>query len=80
MTTSDPKATLVDYLQQAREAIVWKLEGLGEYDARRPLTPTGTGRRTSPGSSAPPAQPGETRPTVHKLRPSRDVDQNKNVF
>lgn len=37
-----PKEILVDYLQQAREAMVWKLEGLSEYDVRRPLTPTGT--------------------------------------
>ncbi|MHC1558333.1 DinB family protein [Actinomycetospora sp. C-140] len=29
-------------LRQAREALLWKLDGLGEYDARRPLTPTGT--------------------------------------
>jgi hypothetical protein len=29
-------------LQQAREAVLWKIDGLGEYDARRPLTPTGT--------------------------------------
>ncbi|WP_193609022.1 DinB family protein [Nocardioides lijunqiniae] len=42
MTIADPKQTLVDYLQQARDAMVWKLEGLGEHDARRPLTPTGT--------------------------------------
>src|SRR5260370_14769859 len=25
-----------------REALVWKVEGLSEYDIRRPLTPTGT--------------------------------------
>ena len=25
-----------------RETLVWKLDGLGEYDIRRPLTPTGT--------------------------------------
>ncbi len=25
-----------------REALLWKLEGLSEYDIRRPLTPTGT--------------------------------------
>jgi uncharacterized damage-inducible protein DinB len=37
-----PKDILVDYLQKAREAMVWKLEGLSEYDVRRPLTPTGT--------------------------------------
>jgi hypothetical protein len=29
-------------LQSAREALVWKLDGLGEYDIRRPLTATGT--------------------------------------
>lgn len=29
-------------LQSARDAIVWKVEGLSEYDARRPMTPTGT--------------------------------------
>ncbi|HEY3558856.1 MAG TPA: DUF664 domain-containing protein, partial [Kribbella sp.] len=36
------KETLHDYLRKAREAIVWKLDGLAEYDVRRPLTPTGT--------------------------------------
>lgn len=30
------------YLRDAREVLVWKLEGLDEYDVRRPLTPTGT--------------------------------------
>ncbi|WP_328768686.1 DinB family protein [Streptomyces sp. NBC_00286] len=38
----DPKADLHFYLQSARDALLWKLEGLSEYDARRPLTPTGT--------------------------------------
>lgn len=38
----DPKADLHFYLQSAREALLWKLEGLSEYDARRPHTPTGT--------------------------------------
>ncbi len=33
---------LHDYLQGARESLVWKLDGLGEYDIRRPMTPTGT--------------------------------------
>lgn len=42
MTQSDPKADLQRYLQAARETLLWKLEGLDEYDARRPLTPTGT--------------------------------------
>jgi hypothetical protein len=39
---SDPKADLRRYLQEARDAVVWKLDGLSEYDARRPLVPTGT--------------------------------------
>lgn len=30
------------YLRNAREAVMWKIEGLPEYDIRRPLTPTGT--------------------------------------
>ena len=38
----DPKADLTRYLRQARDALVWKLEGLSDYDIRRPLTPTGT--------------------------------------
>ncbi|MGW0433461.1 DinB family protein [Micromonospora sp. NPDC003197] len=42
MIDSDPKADLRLYLQAARDALVWKLEGLSEYDIRRPLTPTGT--------------------------------------
>jgi uncharacterized damage-inducible protein DinB len=42
MTVSDPKSDLGRYLQAARDAVLWKLDGLSEYDARRPLTPTGT--------------------------------------
>ncbi|MFJ6835718.1 DinB family protein [Streptomyces sp. NPDC091209] len=42
MTAPDPKADLHRYLQSARDALMWKLEGLSEYDIRRPLTPTGT--------------------------------------
>ena len=38
----DEKALLHGYLNSAREALLWKLEGLSEYDVRRPLTPTGT--------------------------------------
>ena len=38
----DPKADLRRYLQAARDALLWKLAGLSEYDIRRPLTPTGT--------------------------------------
>ncbi len=39
---TDPKDVLRSYLQQARDALLWKLEGLAEYDIRRPLVPTGT--------------------------------------
>ncbi|MFD7877624.1 DinB family protein [Streptomyces sp. NPDC059766] len=42
MTATEPKADLHRYLQSARDALLWKLDGLGEYDIRRPLTPTGT--------------------------------------
>ncbi|MFD5203725.1 DinB family protein [Streptomyces sp. NPDC058375] len=42
MNASDPKDILRRYLQNARDALLWKLEGLSEYDIRRPLTPTGT--------------------------------------
>jgi hypothetical protein len=42
MTSLDVKEDLHDYLRGARETLVWKLDGLGEYDIRRPLTPTGT--------------------------------------
>ncbi len=38
----DDLTTLTTYLQRARDAVLWKLEGLSERDARRPLTPTGT--------------------------------------
>lgn len=40
--TDEPKAVLHRYLQAAREALLWKLSGLSEYEVRRPLTPTGT--------------------------------------
>jgi uncharacterized damage-inducible protein DinB len=42
MSQADFKADLRRYLQVARETVLWKLEGLSEYDARRPMTPTGT--------------------------------------
>jgi uncharacterized damage-inducible protein DinB len=42
MTVDDPKNTLHRYLDVARDALVWKLDGLSEYDMRRPMTPTGT--------------------------------------
>jgi hypothetical protein len=42
MAGSDPKTTLHRYLRTGREAVLWKLDGLSEYDVRRPLVPTGT--------------------------------------
>jgi Protein of unknown function (DUF664) len=42
VTGSDPKADLRRYLQRGREALLWKLDGLSEYDVRRPMVPTGT--------------------------------------
>jgi hypothetical protein len=42
VTGPDPKADLHRYLQTVRDAVLWKLDGLPEYDVRRPLTPTGT--------------------------------------
>lgn len=38
----DPKAELHGYLWAAREALLWKLDALSEYDVRRPMVPTGT--------------------------------------
>ena len=42
MTSLDAKDDLHRYLRSAREALLWKLDGLSEYDVRRPLTATGT--------------------------------------
>lgn len=42
MTVTGEKAILHHYLQRGREAVLWKLDGLSEYDIRRPMTPTGT--------------------------------------
>ncbi|MFF0512115.1 DinB family protein [Streptomyces sp. NPDC004250] len=36
------KRNLHGRLRRDREALLWKLDGLSEYDARRPLTVTGT--------------------------------------
>jgi hypothetical protein len=38
----DQKETLHHYLRVRRDNLLVKLDGLGEYDVRRPLTPTGT--------------------------------------
>ena len=36
------KAVLLRYLQAQRASLLGALDGLGEYDVRRPMTPTGT--------------------------------------
>lgn len=38
----DVKEHLHRYLKVGHDALLWKLEGVSEYDARRPLTATGT--------------------------------------
>ena len=40
--TDSAKEDLQRYLQTGRDALLWKLDGLSEYDMRRPMTPTGT--------------------------------------
>lgn len=40
--TEDFKDILRHYLRTCREAMLWKLDGLSEYDVRRPLVPTAT--------------------------------------
>ena len=42
MAEPEMKADLRRYLQEGREALLWKLDGLSEYDVRRPMVPTGT--------------------------------------
>lgn len=42
MSSARAKDTLRRYLDDARQAMLWKLDGLSEYDARRPLTARGT--------------------------------------
>jgi hypothetical protein len=36
------KNIMRSYLQTARDVVIWKVNGLSEYDARRPLVPSGT--------------------------------------
>lgn len=40
--TEQPADTLRTYLNRSREALLWKLDGLGERAVRLPRTPTGT--------------------------------------
>jgi hypothetical protein len=42
MSATQQKDDLHRYLRTGREALLWKLDGLADYDVRRPLVPTGT--------------------------------------
>jgi len=42
VTDIEQKGVFLRYLDAAREGLLWKLDGLSEYDVRRPLTRTGT--------------------------------------
>lgn len=42
MYTDQRKAILHRYLRLARETMLWKLDGVSDFDVRRALTPTGT--------------------------------------
>ena len=86
MTVTDAKTDLRRYLQDAREALLWKLDGLSEYDIRRPLVPTGTNllglvkhqagvelgvlRRHLRPACARPAGLGRIRPELRHVRPA----------
>jgi hypothetical protein len=39
---SDVKAEMHRYLRESRKCLLSNLDGVGEYDLRRPMTPTGT--------------------------------------
>jgi len=42
VATIDLKSDLIEHLQRLNEAVLGKLDGLSEYDLRRPMTPTAT--------------------------------------
>src|SRR2546425_12519593 len=42
LTTGDEQALLSTHLKLVQHAFIWKLEGLGDADLRRPMTKTGT--------------------------------------
>jgi hypothetical protein len=41
-TDDELKAVLQRYLSRGRDAMLWKLDGLSEYDVRRPMVDSGT--------------------------------------
>ena len=42
MTDTPYKDDLHHYLKVGRDALLWKLDDLSDYDVRRPLVPSGT--------------------------------------
>ncbi|MGH7612132.1 MAG: DinB family protein [Candidatus Dormibacteria bacterium] len=42
MSEAEIKEKLHEDLQEARDAVIWKLEGLPPFQVRRPMVPTGT--------------------------------------
>jgi uncharacterized damage-inducible protein DinB len=42
MPETDHKADMHLYLRRGREALLWKMDGLSDYDVRRPMVKTGT--------------------------------------
>ena len=78
----DPKTTQHRYLQAARDALVWKLEGLSEREARRPRTPTGNNLlgllkhclNVEAGYFGPTF--GRAFPTAHELVPDQALEQD----
>src|SRR4249919_1457162 len=42
MTALDLKSDLIGRIERLNQAVLHKLEGLSEYDLRRPMTPTAT--------------------------------------
>ena len=69
MTDAGAKADLRGDLQAGRDALLWKLEGLSEYDVRRPMTPTGT-NLLGPGEA-----PGLRRDGLLRRRFGRPVEE-----
>ncbi|MCW2842148.1 MAG: sle [Nocardioides sp.] len=82
MSQTDARQTLVGYLQIARDAVLWKLDGLSEYDVRRPMTPTGTSLlglvKGYDWAAHHPRVEAAARLAGNRSPPS--LDQNKNVF
>jgi hypothetical protein len=67
----DPKTVLRHYLQLTRDSLIWKLDGLGERDARLPRTPTGNNLLGA--SAADRVRPSTRQPALRLHRPSQKL-------